>query len=158
MAVFPKRCSRGRVDTARRAHQEQEEPDMATVTSEAILPAGAERAWALLRRVEAADTAFPGVLTGCRLDGDVRTVTFANGMVVRERIVTIDEAQCRIAYSVIEGRFSHHNASMQIIPDGAGRSRFVWVSDFLPDDLETVVRPLVEQGTEAFRRTVGEGG
>jgi len=130
---------------------------MATVTSEVTLPTDADRTWALLRAAGAADKAFPGVLTGCRLDGDVRTVTFANGMVVRERIVSIDETRRRIAYAVIEGRFGHHSASMQIIPDGPARSRFVWISDFLPDDRETMVRPLVEQGTQAFLRTVGEG-
>src|SRR4051794_6760244 len=99
---------------------------MATVTSEATLSTGADRAWALLRAVGAAEQAFPGVLTGCRLDGEVRTVTFANGMVVRERIVSIDETRQRIAYAVIEGLFSHHSASMQMIPDGPERSRFVW--------------------------------
>jgi Polyketide cyclase / dehydrase and lipid transport len=130
---------------------------MATVTSEATLSTGADRAWALLRAVGAAEQALPGVLTGCRLDGGVRTVTFANGMVVRERIVSIDETRQRIAYAVIEGLFSHHSASMQIIPDGPERSRFVWISDFLPDGRETVVRPLVEQGTGAFLRAVGEG-
>jgi hypothetical protein len=130
---------------------------MVTVTSEATLPTAADRAWALLRAVGAVDKAFPGVLTGCRLDGDVRTVTFANGMAVQERIVSIDETRRRIAYAVIEGRFSHHSASMQIIPDGPERSRFVWISDFLPDDREAVVRPLVEQGTEAFLRAIGKG-
>jgi hypothetical protein len=142
------------VYTIPQANADQEGQDMATVTSEATLLVSAECAWALLRRVGAADEAFPGILTGCRLDDDVRTVTFANGMVVRERIVSIDEARRRVAYAVIEGRFSHHNASMQIIPDGPDRSRFVWISDFLPDDHQDMVRPLVEQGTSAFLRAL----
>jgi polyketide cyclase/dehydrase/lipid transport protein len=130
---------------------------MATITSEVTLPTGAEQAWALLRAVDTADKAFPGVLTACRLDGDVRTVTFTNGMIVRERIVTIDDTRRRVAYAVIEGRFRHYHASMQVIPDGPDRSRFVWVSDFLPGELELVVRPLVEQGTAAFLRVAGKG-
>jgi carbon monoxide dehydrogenase subunit G len=130
---------------------------MAIITSETNVDVGAEKAWALLRDPGSAAEAFPGVLVASRLDGDVRTVTFANGMAVQERIVSIDETRRRIAYAVIEGRFSHHSASMQIIPDGPERSRFVWISDFLPDDREAVVRPLVEQGTEAFLRAIGEG-
>jgi len=125
---------------------------MATVISEATLEAPADRAWALLRDSGRADRAFPGVLVAARLDGSIREVTFANGTVVREQIVTLDEARRRIAYAVVGGRFSHHAASMQIEPDGAGRCRFAWVSDFLPDEAEPLVRGLVAQGTAAFKR------
>jgi hypothetical protein len=128
---------------------------MASVNSEAQLEVGADQAWALLRDPGAAEKAFPGVLTACRLDGDVRTVTFASGVVVKERILDIDETRRRVAYAVIEGRFSHHGASLQIISNGAHRSGLVWTSDFLPNDLEPMVRGLVQQGTEAFRRAAG---
>ena len=127
---------------------------MASVIIEATLKASVGKAWAMLRDVAAADRAFPGVLVSSRLEGDVRTVTFGNGTVVRERIVDVDEARRRIAYAVIEGRFSHHSASMQIIAEGPDRSRFVWVSDFLPDDAGPIVRALAEQGAEAFRHAV----
>lgn len=120
---------------------------MASITVEATIEGSAEAAWAALRDVGAADRAFPGVLIASRLDGDVRTVTFGNGAVVRERIVDIDETRRRIAYAVIAGRFSHHSASMQIVAEGPHRSRFIWVSDFLPDDVAPLVRALVEQGT-----------
>ncbi len=76
-------------------------------------------------------------------------MAFANGMVVRERIVDIDDARRRVAYGVVGGRFDHHSASMQIVPEGEDCCR---VSDFLPDEVDAVMRPLVEQGTEAFRR------
>ncbi len=125
---------------------------MASITKEMRLNTGADRAWAMLRDVGAAHRAFPGVLTDCRRDGDVRVVTFANGMVVRERIVDIDEMRRRVAYTVVEGRFDHHSASMQVLADGDDRCHFIWVSDFLPNELEPMVRPLVEQGCEAFRR------
>ena len=130
---------------------------MASVASEARLAVSADEAWALLRNPGAAAQAFPGVLTDSRLEGDVRTVRFASGFEVRERIIDIDEARRRIAYSVIEGRFSHHSASMQIVPDGPAQCRFLWFSDFLPNDAEPLVRGLVEQGTAAFKRAL-EGG
>ena len=60
------------------------ETDMATIIKDIALATQADKAWAMLREVSAADKAFPGVLTACRMDGDVRTVTFANGLVVRE--------------------------------------------------------------------------
>ncbi len=96
--------------------------------------------------------AFAGVLTDVTLDGDVRVVTFANGNVVRERIVTVDDERMRIAYHVVGGRFEHHHASMQIVPDGETRCRFVWISDFVPDAPRIFVEPLVDAGCVAIAR------
>jgi carbon monoxide dehydrogenase subunit G len=127
---------------------------MTSITIEKPLAVSAEAAWALLRRTDAAHEAFPGVLSACEQEGDTRTVTFVAGMAARERIVGVDEAGRRIAYGVIEGPFSHHSAAMRVVEDGPGRSRLVWTSDFLPDALEAMVRPLMEQGGEAFRRAV----
>jgi carbon monoxide dehydrogenase subunit G len=93
---------------------------MASIIKAIELEAPAQAAWAMLRDVGAADKAFPGVLTDSRLDSDVRTVTFSNGAVIKERIVDVDEAARRVAYAVIEGRFSHHNASMQVLDRGEG--------------------------------------
>lgn len=131
---------------------------MASIINETALAVDAGRAWALLREVGAAHLAFPGVLRGCvREEDGVRRVTFADGTEIRERIVTVDDARRRVAYAVIGGRFAHHSASMRIFAEGPGHSRFVWVSDFLPDQAAAFVAPLVEQGAEAFRRAA-EGG
>ncbi len=127
---------------------------MALVVRETRLEAAAEKAWAMLRDVGAAARAFPGVLVASRLEGDSRIVTFQNGSVVRERILEVDDARRLVAYSVVEARFSQHHASMQIITEGPDRSRFVWISEFLPHDFEPLVRVLVDQGTAAFRRAV----
>jgi hypothetical protein len=125
---------------------------MASIHHEIALELSAADAWAALRQVGRAHELFAGVLVDGRLDGDVRTVTFANGMTVRERIVDVDDARRRIAYSVFEGTpMTHHNASMQLIEDGPDRCRFVWIADFLPDDFAADMMPLVEQGTEALK-------
>jgi hypothetical protein len=126
---------------------------MASITLERPLAANADAAWAPLARTDRAHEAFAGVLTACEQDGDTRTVTFANGAVVKERIVDIDPVRRRIAYAVVEGRFIHHGASIQIVEDGEG-SRFLWTSDFLPAEAAAMVGPLMEQGAEAFARTV----
>lgn len=122
---------------------------MSSVIMERELACPAERAWALLRAVGDAHKAFPGVLTDSRLEDGARVVTFANGMVARERIVTIDPARRRVAYAVVGERFEQHAAAMEIVALG-GSCRFVWVSDFLPDALEPMVRGLMAQGVAAF--------
>jgi hypothetical protein len=48
-----------------------------------VVPA---KAWDAIRDVGAAHTRlFPGALSDCHLEGDVRVVTFANGTVALER-------------------------------------------------------------------------
>jgi Polyketide cyclase / dehydrase and lipid transport len=81
-----------------------------------------------------------------RLEGGSRVVTFANGEVVRERIVDIDDRTRRLAYAVVEWRTSHHNASFQVIPDGDRRCRVVWITDLLPDTIAELVEGFMEQG------------
>jgi Polyketide cyclase / dehydrase and lipid transport len=123
---------------------------MATISAEALLETDVDTAWAALSDFGAAGELFAGVLVDCERDGNQRTVTFANGMVVTEQLVTIDHEQRRFVYSVMGDPFTQHSASMQIVPDGDG-SRFVWVSDFLPDDVRAGVEPLVTAGCEALK-------
>jgi carbon monoxide dehydrogenase subunit G len=127
---------------------------MTSTYREFVLDTDAAHAWSALRDPADVARAFAGVLVGCTLDGDVRTVTFANGNVIEERIVAIDEARMRIAYTILGGRFEHQHASMQIVPDGAYRCRFVWQSDFLPDTRREAVERLMDAGCDAFARNV----
>ena len=128
---------------------------MASIQHETTLDLDADKAWAALRDVSLAHRLFAGVLTDGRLDGDIRTVTFANGMTIRERIIDISDERKRVAYSVIDGTpMTHHNASMQLIPEGQGRCRFIWIADFLPDAFGEQMLPLMEQGTDALKRNL----
>jgi hypothetical protein len=127
---------------------------MATIWCEKELSVPAERAWAALRRVDMAHSLFSPVLVDCAMDGDIRTVTFANGLIVCERIITVDEQRRRVAYSVIGGRFEIHASSMSILPINEKTCRFVWISDFLPDDRAGTVQALVEQGSSALVRNI----
>jgi hypothetical protein len=127
---------------------------MASIYKEVLLEIPVERAWAALRDVGHADRLFAGVLVDAQLEGDVRTVTFQNGMVARERIIDIDEKRLRVAYAVQGAPFTHHSASMQVFAEADGRSRFVWTSDFLPAELAASVAPLVEEGCRALQRNL----
>ena len=124
---------------------------MASIQMDIPLQAPAEHVWKALRDVGEVKALFPGVLAGSQLEGDSRVVTFANGMHVKERIVDIDEKARRVAYAVVEWLTTHHNASMQVVPDGEARSRLVWVTDLLPNELAPQVRGLMEQGAKAVQ-------
>lgn len=127
---------------------------MTSIYRELVLDTDAAHAWGALRDPADIAHAFAGVVTDCTLDGDIRTVTFANGDAIEERIVAVDEAHMRIAYTILGGRFEHQHASMQIVPGGSNRCRFVWQSDFLPDTRREVVERLMDAGCAAFARNV----
>src|SRR4051794_32132473 len=100
---------------------------MASIILEATVRAPADAVWRALSEFGAAHRVFSGVLSDCYMDGDTsRVVTFASGLVVRERLIDIDQARRRIAYTVTSGGFEHHGASMRIVPDGDDACRFIW--------------------------------
>jgi hypothetical protein len=128
---------------------------MATIRTEASIEAPAQHAWDAVRDVGAIHLRLaPGFVLDTRLDGDTRVVTFANGVVARERIVTIDDAARRLAYTIIEGSASFHSASIQILPEGADRCRLVWITDLLPDSLAPRFESMMQQGTALMKRTM----
>ena len=126
---------------------------MASIRREVIVDIPAASAWSLLADFVNAGALFAGVLTRCRRIGDVRMVTFANGRKIVERLVALDNSERRIVYTALNGALSHHSASMQIVEDGPA-CKFVWVSDFLPDEAAANVAPLVEAGCRAIKQNL----
>jgi hypothetical protein len=117
---------------------------------------GGSAVWDAVRDVGAIHTRLaPGFVTDVRLEPGARVVTFANGMVARELIVTVDEAARRLVWSVVGGRMRHHNGAAQVLDDGAGGTRFVWTADLLPDELAAPIAGMMDDGLAAIRRTFG---
>jgi uncharacterized protein YndB with AHSA1/START domain len=127
---------------------------MASIHKEMLIDAPAERVWAAIRDVGEIHTRLAReFVVDTRVDGTSRLVTFANGVVVREQIVDIDDNVRRLAYSIVEWRLTHHNASFQVFAVGRTRSRLVWIADLLPDELSDLVDGFMEQGCAAITRT-----
>jgi Polyketide cyclase / dehydrase and lipid transport len=128
---------------------------MAAIHEELSVEVEPAKAWAALRQVGRAHELFAPVLVDARLDGDTRTVRFANGMVARERILDVDEQRRRVAYTVLDvPGLTFHHASMQVVEDGSGRCVFVWITDFLPEEAGASIRPLIEQGAQALKKNL----
>jgi len=128
---------------------------MASIRKDIPVAASAEHVWDALRDVGALPTRLAkGFVTECRLDGEARIVTFANGLVAREVIVDIDDAARRLAYSVRIERLAHHNASFEVHADGPDRCRVVWIADVLPNAAAPQIAAMMEQGVGAMRRTL----
>ena len=128
---------------------------MASIRREVSVAVSAEGAWDAVRDVGALHTRLvKGFVTDCRLEGDARIVTFANGMQARELIVDLDETQRRLVWSAVGGRLSHHNASVQVFAEGPQRCRLVWIADLLPDTLAPRFDAMMQQGTDLMQRTL----
>jgi hypothetical protein len=100
-----------------------------------------------------------GYVVSSHAEGDVRVVTFVKGIVARERLVARDETTRRIVYSMIGDTVcpEHDNAAMQIVADGAGRCRFVWSRDVLPDELARPLLAYMEESAPIIKRTLESG-
>jgi carbon monoxide dehydrogenase subunit G len=126
---------------------------MASIRKEIPLDARAEDVWDAVRDIGALHTRLvPGFVTDTKLEPGARIVTFANGMVVKELIVDLDDKARRLVWSAVGGRLSHHNASAQVFAEGDGRSRLVWTADLLPDELAGDVRAMIEHGAAAMQK------
>ena len=128
---------------------------MATIYREFLVEAPAAEAWSAIRDFGAVHTRLAaGFVTGTQTEGDVRTVTFANGFTVRERLVAVDEENRRFVYAATGGRTSHHNASYQVFDAGEKQSRILWITDLLPDDAAPAVTGMVDKGIKAIQDTL----
>ena len=129
---------------------------MASIRREVVIDAKPAHVWDALRDVGAIHTRLaPGFVTHVALEPGARVVTFGNGLVVREQIVDVDERARRVSWSATGGRLSHHNASAQVFAEGAGRSRFVWIADLLPNEAAPAVAAMIEQGLGVIQKTLG---
>src|SRR5436190_20465371 len=128
---------------------------MASIHREVRIQADPETVWDALRDVGAIHQRLaPGFVTDVRMEEGARVVTFGNGMVARELIVDVDDGTRRLAWSVVGGRMTHHNASAQVFAEGDGRSRFVWIADLLPHEMAGAVETMIGHGIAAIKRTL----
>jgi hypothetical protein len=125
---------------------------MASIHKQLAVEVGPDEAWAALRLVGEPHKLFSPVLTDAKLDGDTRTVRFANGMVLQERILEVNDELRRVAYSAADAPgMTYHHASMQVLDAGPGRCLFVWITDFLPPGIAGNIAPLIDQGAKALK-------
>lgn len=125
---------------------------MATVRKEFRSPRSAAEVWGVLRKFEEVHELAKGFVVKTEMEpSGARLVTFANGMSVREWLVTRDDAERRLVYAIIDHpMFTHYSATAQVLEDGAG-SRFVWSVDFLPDGMAPAQDTVMDMGAAAMK-------
>jgi hypothetical protein len=128
---------------------------MATIRKEIEIKRSREQVWDAIRDVGAIHRRLvPGFVTDCRLEGDTRLVTFANGQVVSELIISVDDETYRHAWSARAELLTHHNASVQVFAEGEDQCRVVWLADLLPNEVADAIGQMIQQGLNTMKRTL----
>jgi uncharacterized protein YndB with AHSA1/START domain len=130
---------------------------MPSIRKEIRIEASPEQVWAAVRDVGAVHRRLvPGYTADTRIEGDTRLLLLSNGDTVRESIVDVDDEARRMAYAVKESRtpLRHHHATFQVVDEGDGGSRLVWITDFLPRELAPEIRMRIERGASIMKMTI----
>jgi hypothetical protein len=128
---------------------------MATIRSDLKTRASASDVWSAIRDIGALHTRLvPGFVTDTKLEPGARIVTFVNGTMLREPIVTLDDEARRLVWTHEGGRARHYNAALQVSELADGLTSVVWTADFLPDDIGAYMSQAIEAGMAAMQRSL----
>jgi Polyketide cyclase / dehydrase and lipid transport len=95
-----------------------------------------------------------GFVSNTELDGPDRIVTFVNGVRVREVLISCDAEQQRLAWTIVDGPYRHHNGVAQVQGDGSGGTLFTWTADLLPADTAAMTDAAMQHGVESIKATL----
>lgn len=125
---------------------------MASIHREFTIEADPNIVWSAIQDVGAIHQRLAkGFVVDTQLEGDVRTVTFRNGVVVKERILGIDSQHRRMSYTILSDKLEHHSAAFQVFAQANGRTRIVWTADILPHEMEKFLSEMTDQAIKAMK-------
>jgi hypothetical protein len=126
---------------------------MASIHHEIFIAADPGTVWDAARDVgRLHDRLVPGFVVATEMlegeDAPVRRVTFANGAVVDETIVSVDDDRRRLVWAI--KAFDHHNGVLEVA-DAEGGAQVRWTADILPDALAGQVAPMMAHGLTCMK-------
>lgn len=127
---------------------------MATVRKAVTIARSADEVWdAVSDAGELHTRVAPQVVANTTLEagGEVRIVTFGNGVVLKELIISNDPSARRLAWSAQSDQWQHHNASLQIFPLSDERCEAVWTADVLPHAAGAIMEQFLTMGLDAMK-------
>lgn len=102
--------------------------------------------------------------SGSTLDGDDRVCTLgeqspAPGAVLREKLLSADDAVMRLEYTVTDAPFpvEFHDAIIDIIPGTNGSTTVSWTTTVVPDELAAMFSPGFDSDLQNLKGLVEAG-
>lgn len=128
---------------------------MASIRKEVVVDVPVETVWDAVRDFGALHRRLvPGFVTDAHLEGDDRVVTFFNGNVLRERLISAGTTDHRLVWTIVDGPWTHHNGCIELFPEGSRQTRFVWTTDLLPHELADQTGASMERAMPIVKRTL----
>lgn len=127
---------------------------MATVRKSVTISKPAQFVWdAISDHGQLHTRVAPGMVIDTRLEegGETRIVTFGNGMLLKEYMISNDSDIMRLAWSAESDQWTHHNASLQIFPLEDGSCEAVWTADVLPHAAGALMEQFLSAGLGAMK-------
>ncbi|KTE41904.1 MULTISPECIES: SRPBCC family protein [unclassified Sphingopyxis] len=126
---------------------------MASLHEDIFIAADPAAIWDAARDVgQLHDRLVPGFVVATEMlagaEPPVRRVTFANGAVADETIVSVDDARRRLVWAI--KAFDHHNGALEVAA-APGGACVTWTADLLPDALAAQVQPMMAKGLELMK-------
>jgi len=135
---------------------------MEEVKASGTIHATADEVWNLVSDFNELDK-FVEAVTDCTTEGTgigaVRTLTLADGGVVKEKLESLDSDQRLLRYSIIESPMpiENYNGIMQVKKIENGKSEFTWSSTFdardgTEQEMEEALVGLYKLGVEGLKQ------
>lgn len=124
---------------------------MATVQKIIDVDANVEDTWNKIADVGSIAN-LVGFISESQSDGDIRVCKMADGGVLREQIISIDNTLRRVSYCITDSplNLEFHSASMQVVPWGQGAS-LIWTTDMKPDAAAEQIALIFEEAVPGIK-------
>jgi hypothetical protein len=130
---------------------------MASDRTETTIAGDPAAVWAIVREFGGLDQWMPGIET-CKLEGDDRLLGLM-GITIRERLVSRDDDERAITYSIVESplNLEHHEATITVndAPEG---SHVTYDVAAKPDSALDILVPTYTQALAALKDKVETSG
>ena len=124
---------------------------MATVQKVIDVEASVEDVWSKIANVGAISD-FVDFITESQMDGDTRVCKMADGGVLEEKIISIDNSLRRVSYRITNSPLDleFHFASMQVAPK-VNNASMIWVTDLKPDSMAEPFDMIFEEAVPGIK-------
>jgi len=126
---------------------------MTSIAVEISTEASPAAVWDAIRDIGALHTRLvPGFVVATELVPGGRRVTFGNGMVVVEPIISLNDDLRRLVWTAQGGPpgLLHYTGAAQVYAKETGGSRVVWMADVLPDEAAGPIGAMMREGAIAM--------